>query len=141
MYAKTLKQTGYQRTSSAICVQHSDDSLNSAIHTAYRALLRPSSLCKPRYPLLEVLIILQNSTTLYNIVVSSIKQSKKKKIKQKKKQNTGTPHNNYYIFSINIYLYDTEQENNVRCTGKKIFQPSPMSFVSSSFLYFHYIID
>lgn len=40
--------------SSAICVEHPDDSLNSAIHTAYRALLRPSSLCKPRYPLLEV---------------------------------------------------------------------------------------
>ena len=39
----------------AICVQSSDDSLNSAIRTAYRISLRSSSLREPRYPLLGVL--------------------------------------------------------------------------------------
>ena len=39
----------------AICVQKSDDSLNSAIRTAYRISLRSSSLREPRYPLLGVL--------------------------------------------------------------------------------------
>ena len=38
----------------AFCVQQSDDSLNSAIHTAYRSSLRPSSLCEPRHPSLKV---------------------------------------------------------------------------------------
>ena len=50
-----LKKTYYQsRTSSAVCVQHSIDSRNSAIHSAYRTLLRPSSLPEPRDPSLKV---------------------------------------------------------------------------------------
>ena len=39
---------------SAFRVQQSDDSLNSAIHTAYRSSLRPSSLYEPRHPSLKV---------------------------------------------------------------------------------------
>ena len=39
---------------SAVCVQHSLDSRNSAIHSAYRILLRPSSLPEPRDPSLKV---------------------------------------------------------------------------------------
>ena len=39
---------------SAICVQRLDDSLNSAIHTKYRSLLRSSSMHEPRGPPLEV---------------------------------------------------------------------------------------
>ena len=35
------------------CVQKSDDSLNSAIHTAYRSLLRSSSIWEPRHPSLK----------------------------------------------------------------------------------------
>ena len=49
---------------SAICVQSSDDSLNSAIRTAYRISLRSSSLREPRYPSLGVLVgcvVLSNS--------------------------------------------------------------------------------
>ena len=42
--------------SSAICVQRFDDSRNSAIHTTYRISLRSSSMRKPRYPLLRVVI-------------------------------------------------------------------------------------
>ena len=50
-----LKKTYYQsRTGSAVCVQHSIDSRNSAIHEAYRILLRPSSLLEPRHPSLKV---------------------------------------------------------------------------------------
>ena len=41
-------------TESAICVQRLDDSLNSAIHTRYRSLLRSSSMHEPRGPPLEV---------------------------------------------------------------------------------------
>ena len=39
---------------SAICVQRLDDSLNSAIHTTYRSLLRSSSMHEPRDPPSEV---------------------------------------------------------------------------------------
>jgi hypothetical protein len=39
-----------------MCVQRFDDSLNSAIHTTYRILLRSSSMPEPRDPLLKVLI-------------------------------------------------------------------------------------
>ena len=39
---------------SAVCVQLSIDSRNSAIHSAYRTLLRPSSLPEPRDPSLKV---------------------------------------------------------------------------------------
>lgn len=39
---------------SAICVQRFDDSLNSAIHTTYRVLLRSSSIHEPRDPPLKV---------------------------------------------------------------------------------------
>ena len=42
---------------SAICVQRLDDSLNSAIHTRYRSLLRSSSMHEPRGPPLEVVQI------------------------------------------------------------------------------------
>jgi len=41
---------------SAICVQRLDDSLNSAIHTRYRSLLRSSSMHEPRGPPLEVVL-------------------------------------------------------------------------------------
>ena len=41
---------------SAVCVQHSIDSRNSAIRSAYRILLRPSSMLKPRHPPLKVVI-------------------------------------------------------------------------------------
>ncbi len=51
---------------SAICVQRLDDSLNSAIHTRYRSLLRSSSMHEPRGPPLEVVFFFdqrnQNST-------------------------------------------------------------------------------
>ena len=46
-------------TESAICVQRLDDSLNSAIHTRYRSLLRSSSMHEPRGPPLEVVQFLQ----------------------------------------------------------------------------------
>jgi hypothetical protein len=39
---------------SAVCVQRSIDSRNSAIHNAYRILLRPSSFPEPRDPSLNV---------------------------------------------------------------------------------------
>jgi hypothetical protein len=38
-----------------MCVQRFDDSLSSAIHTTFRALLRSSSMREPRDPLLKVL--------------------------------------------------------------------------------------
>ena len=52
---ETLKQAclqGYPE--GARCVQSSVDSRNSAIHSAYRISLRPSSLPEPRHPSLEV---------------------------------------------------------------------------------------
>ena len=39
---------------SATCVQHSIGSRNSAVRSAYRTSLRPSSLFEPRHPSLEV---------------------------------------------------------------------------------------
>ena len=39
---------------SAICIRRLDDSLNPAIHTRYRSLLRSSSMHKPRGPPLKV---------------------------------------------------------------------------------------
>ena len=52
----SLKQTcSRENPWGAMCVQSSDDSLNSAIRTAYRISLRSSSLREPRYPLLGVL--------------------------------------------------------------------------------------
>lgn len=45
-------------TRSAVCVQISVDSRNSAIHNAYRISLRPSSLLEPRHPSLKVLELL-----------------------------------------------------------------------------------
>ena len=39
---------------SAGCVQHSTDSRNSASHSAYRNLRRPSSILEPRHPSLRV---------------------------------------------------------------------------------------
>lgn len=49
-------------TESAICVQRLDDSLNSAIHTTYRSLLRSSSMHEPRGPPLEVVLFLMKSS-------------------------------------------------------------------------------
>ena len=49
-----LKQIYFQENpKSAVCVQRSLDSRNSAIHGAYRILLRPSSLPEPRHPSLR----------------------------------------------------------------------------------------
>ena len=62
---KTLKQTCFQGyPESAVCVQGSIDSRNSAIHSAYRISLRPSSLFEPRHPSLKVvnLWLLRNKT-------------------------------------------------------------------------------
>ena len=50
-------------TESAICVQRLDDSLNSAIHTRYRSLLRSSSMHEPRGPPLEVVLPFLRRTT------------------------------------------------------------------------------
>jgi len=50
----TLKSTWFAVTQTAICVRRFDDSLNSAIRTTYRSLLRSSSMRYPRYPLLRV---------------------------------------------------------------------------------------
>ena len=46
---------------SAVCVQRSIDSRNSASHNAYRTLLRPSSMLEPRDPSLHVV----RKTTLF----------------------------------------------------------------------------
>ena len=58
--AHSLKECSDRRapgeTESAICVQRLDDSLNSAIHTRYRSLLRSSSMHEPRGPPLEVVL-------------------------------------------------------------------------------------
>ena len=52
---ETLKQACFQGyPESAGCVQGSIDSRNSAIHSAYRISLRPSSLFEPRHPSLKV---------------------------------------------------------------------------------------
>ena len=52
---KALKKTySMLEAKSAVCVQHSIDSRNSAIHNAYRTLLRPSSLSEPRDSSLNV---------------------------------------------------------------------------------------
>ena len=52
---ETLKQAYFQGyPESAVCVQVSIDSRNSAIHSAYRISLRPSSLFEPRHPSLKV---------------------------------------------------------------------------------------
>ena len=54
---ETLKQAYFQGyPESAGCVQGSIDSRNSAIHSAYRISLRPSSLFEPRHPSLKVVI-------------------------------------------------------------------------------------
>ena len=51
----TLKQACFQGCpKSALHIQVSIDSRNSAIHNAYRSSLRPSSLLKPRHPSLTV---------------------------------------------------------------------------------------
>ena len=54
---RALRQTcSREDPENAICVQRLDDSLNSAIRTRYRILLRSSSMHKPRDPPLEVVI-------------------------------------------------------------------------------------
>ena len=62
---ETLKQAYFQGyPESAGCVQGSIDSRNSAIHSAYRISLRPSSLFEPRHPSLKVVNVwlLRNKT-------------------------------------------------------------------------------
>ena len=61
---------------SAICVQRLDDSLNSAIHTRYRSLLRSSSMHEPRDPPSEVVKIFQ--PTHHTKITLSIKRSQQK---------------------------------------------------------------
>ena len=52
---RALRQTcSREDPENAICIQRLDDSLNSAIRTRYRILLRSSSMHKPRDPPLEV---------------------------------------------------------------------------------------
>ena len=54
---KTLKQACSQAyPESAVYVQDSVGSRNSAIHNAYHSSLRPSSVSEPRYPLLKVVL-------------------------------------------------------------------------------------
>ena len=62
---RTLEQTCSRGDpGSAICVQRLDDSLNSAIHTTYRSLLRSSSMHEPRDPPSEVVkVFRQNKIT------------------------------------------------------------------------------
>ena len=64
---------------SAICVQRLDDSLNSAIHTRYRSLLRSSSMHEPRDPPSEVVKIFQ--PTHYTKITLSIKKVTREKLK------------------------------------------------------------
>ena len=59
---QTLRQTCSRKTKSAICVQRLDDSLNSAIHTRYRSLLRSSSMHEPRGPPLEVVNVFSDDS-------------------------------------------------------------------------------
>lgn len=54
---------------SAVCVQPSIDSKNSAIHNAYHILLRPSSLWEPRHPLLIVYNLFINNYYLIDIII------------------------------------------------------------------------
>ena len=62
---ETLKQAYFQGyPESAGCVQGSIDSRNSAIHSAYRISLRPSSLFEPRHPSLKVVKVWLLETTL-----------------------------------------------------------------------------
>ena len=78
-----LNQTYFQWwTESAVCVQHSIDSRNSAIRSAYRILLRPSSILEPRHPPLKVVIKMINIKTQYNGVKKRVKRSKAKATEQ-----------------------------------------------------------
>ena len=64
---------------SAICVQRLDDSLNSAIHTRYRSLLRSSSMHEPRDPPSEVVkIFTDNQHQIDHVKVSNGSQKKPK---------------------------------------------------------------
>ena len=56
---------------SAICVQRLDDSLNSAIHTRYRSLLRSSSMHEPRDPPSEVVLFQTQSQIHQNYLTGS----------------------------------------------------------------------
>ena len=69
---------------SAICVQRLDDSLNSAIHTRYRSLLRSSSMHEPRDPPSEVVKILSQRTT----AIETDKVCKKMEHKKTKDERT-----------------------------------------------------
>ena len=62
---------------SAVCVQHSIDSRNSAIRSAYRILLRPSSMLKPRHPPLKVVI------QMYRISITVVVEKKVKRLMPK----------------------------------------------------------
>ena len=67
----TLKQTCWQ--ASAICVQRSNVSRNSAIRIAYRSSLRSSSVWEPRYPSLRIFFNFKES--MMNMIKNIKKQS------------------------------------------------------------------
>ena len=71
-------------TGSAICVQRLDDSLNSAIHTRYRSLLRSSSMHEPRGPPLEVV-----SQQLFFSKRNNNRSTKKRRTRKKKSDRGG----------------------------------------------------
>ena len=58
----------------AYCVRKFDDSLNSAIRTTYRTLLRSSSFQKSMYPLSILCDILKNLTTIDVVLKASLSQ-------------------------------------------------------------------
>lgn len=58
IYCRHSSRHTYAQHISAICVQEFDDSRNSAIHMTYRSSLRSSSTWEPRYPLLQVVLVL-----------------------------------------------------------------------------------
>ena len=78
---RTLEQTCSRGDpGSAICVQRLDDSLNSAIHTRYRSLLRSSSMHEPRDPPSEVVKVFQpthhNQNTTQSLINGQTKNQR-----------------------------------------------------------------
>ncbi|EDV20230.1 hypothetical protein TRIADDRAFT_32270 [Trichoplax adhaerens] len=71
---------------SAICVQRFDDSLNFAIRTTYRTLLRSSSIREPRDPPLKVvsyLIFPSIKTALHTKIVLKCVHTQIKALQQR----------------------------------------------------------
>ena len=58
VYCRHSSRHAWTQHPSAICVQEFDDSRNSAIHMTYRSSLRSSSTWEPRYPLLQVVLVI-----------------------------------------------------------------------------------